>query len=119
MRIWGSPVTPLYGGAFGLSSANDRRWLYDQIEPGIDILITHVPPFGIPDRARSSNINSGCPELMETVRRVRPKLDVFGHGHGTPGIVQTDSTTFVNVAALGLYGAPAVAPMLMLMSARA
>jgi Icc-related predicted phosphoesterase len=56
---------------------------------------------------------------METVRRVRPKLDVFGHAHGTPGIVQTDSTTFVNVAALGLYGAPAVAPMLMLMSARA
>jgi predicted phosphohydrolase len=27
LRIWGSPVTPLYGGAFGLSSAEDRRQL--------------------------------------------------------------------------------------------
>jgi len=25
LRIWGPPVTPLYGGAFGLSSAQDRR----------------------------------------------------------------------------------------------
>jgi predicted phosphohydrolase len=28
LRIWGSPVTPLYGGAFGRSSAEDRRQLY-------------------------------------------------------------------------------------------
>jgi Icc-related predicted phosphoesterase len=116
LRIWGSPVTPLYGGAFGLSSANDRRQLYAQIEPDIDILITHGPPFGILDRSPASDIHSGCQELLQAVRRVRPKLHVFGHVHGTPGLVQTDRTTFANVAVLGLDGAPAVAPMLMLMS---
>jgi predicted phosphohydrolase len=31
LRIWGSPVTPLYGGAFGLRSAKDRKRLYAQI----------------------------------------------------------------------------------------
>jgi Icc-related predicted phosphoesterase len=116
LRIWGSPVTPLSGGAFGLSTANDRRQLYAQIKPDIDILITHGPPFGILDRSPASDIHSGCQELLQAVRRVRPKLHVFGHVHGTPGLVQTDRTTFANVAVLGLDGAPAVAPMLMLMS---
>ncbi len=108
-------MTPLSGGAFGLSTVNDRRQLYAQIKPGIDILITHGPPFGILDRSQDSDIHSGCKELLQAVRRVRPKLHVFGHVHGTPGLVQTDSTTFANVAVLGLDGAPAVAPMLMLM----
>lgn len=116
LRIWGSPVTPLYGGAFGLSSANDRRRLYAQVKPDIDILITHGPPFGILDRAPDSKVHSGCPELLEAVHHIEPKLHVFGHVHGTPGIVRTDRTTFANVAVLGLDGAPAVAPMLMLMS---
>jgi hypothetical protein len=31
VQIWGSPVTPLYGGAFGLSSAADRRRVYARI----------------------------------------------------------------------------------------
>jgi Calcineurin-like phosphoesterase len=38
LRIWGSPVTPLYGGAFGLSSAVDRRQLYAQIRENTDKL---------------------------------------------------------------------------------
>jgi predicted phosphohydrolase len=44
LRIWGSPVTPLYGGAFGRSSAEDRRQLYSQIPEDTDILVTHGPP---------------------------------------------------------------------------
>jgi hypothetical protein len=44
LRIWGSPVTPLYAGAFGMSSAEDRRRLYAQIPEDTDILITHGPP---------------------------------------------------------------------------
>jgi predicted phosphohydrolase len=28
LRIWGSPVTPMFSGAFGLSSAVDRKRLY-------------------------------------------------------------------------------------------
>jgi hypothetical protein len=29
--IWGSPLTPLYGGAFGRSNARDRLRIYDSI----------------------------------------------------------------------------------------
>jgi hypothetical protein len=40
LRIWGSPVTPLYGGAFGLSSAEDRRRLYARIPENTNVLVT-------------------------------------------------------------------------------
>ena len=119
LRIWGSPVTPIDGGAFGLSSASDRREVYAQIKGDVDILATHGPPLGILDRGSKSDMHSGCPELLDAALRVRPKLHVFGHVHGTPGIVTTDGITFANVAILGLDGAPAVAPMLMLISAEA
>jgi Icc-related predicted phosphoesterase len=119
LRIWGSPVTPLYGGAFGMSSDRDRRRLYSGISEDVDIVVTHGPPFGILDRAPDSKVHSGCPELLEAVRRIEPKLHVFGHVHGMPGLVRTDRTTFANVAVLGLDGAPAVAPMLMLISCEA
>jgi Icc-related predicted phosphoesterase len=103
-RIWGSPVTPLYGGAFGLSSAADRRQLYAQIPEDTDLLITHGPPFGILDIVPGSELHSGCHELLEAVVRIRPKLHVFGHAHGAHGIFQTDHTTFVNAALLGIHG---------------
>jgi predicted phosphohydrolase len=104
LRIWGSPVTPLYGGAFGLSSAEDRRQLYARIPEDTEILITHGPPFGILDSAPHSGLHSGCRELLYAVMRVRPKLHVFGHVHSAHGILQTNQTTFVNAALLGADG---------------
>jgi Icc-related predicted phosphoesterase len=115
LRVWGSPVTPLYGGAFGLSSAEDRKRLYAQIPQGTDVLITHGPPYGILDSAPGSGIHSGCRELLEAVLRIRPKLHVFGHIHGAYGIFRTDQTTFVNAAALGSDGDLEMSPLVLLM----
>src|ERR1035437_6024483 len=47
LRIWGSPMTPLYGGAFGRSSDQDRASVYSRIPADTDILVTHGPPYGI------------------------------------------------------------------------
>jgi Icc-related predicted phosphoesterase len=104
LRIWGSPVTPLYGGAFGLSSAKDRKRLYAQIPQDIDVLISHGPPFGILDSEPISGLHAGCRELLDGVMRVRPKLHVFGHIHGAYGVFQTEHTTFVNASLLGVHG---------------
>jgi predicted phosphohydrolase len=60
LRGWGSPVTPLAGGAFGLSSEVDRAELYAKIPDAVDILITHGPPFGILDRSPGTQHHSGC-----------------------------------------------------------
>jgi Icc-related predicted phosphoesterase len=94
IRIWGSPVTPLYGGAFGQSSPADRKRHWAQIPDDIDILITHGPPFGILD----GEPHEGCPELREAVLRVKPRLHVFGHVHAGYGISRAKHTLFVNAA---------------------
>ncbi len=63
LRIWGSPVTALSGGAFGLSSIPDRRRVCRQIPKGTDILVTHGPPHGILDCEDPGAPHSGCPVL--------------------------------------------------------
>ena len=101
LRIWGSPITPLYGGAFGMSSAADRRRLYAHIPDDTDVLITHGPPFGILDMMPNSSLHTGCRELFDAVIRVKSKVHVFGHLHGAHGIFQTKNTIYVNAALCG------------------
>lgn len=104
VRIWGSPVTPLYGGAFGKLDAEDRKRHWSSIPAGTDILVTHGPPFGVLDCAPGSEQYAGCPQLREAVIRVRPRLHVFGHIHAGYGTRRTKSTLFVNAALLGQLG---------------
>jgi Icc-related predicted phosphoesterase len=40
--------------------------------------------------------NTGCEELLPAVKRIRPKLHVFGHIHEGYGVERRDGTTFVN-----------------------
>lgn len=98
IRIWGSPVTPLYGAAFGLSSAEDRRRHWAKIPTGTDILITHGPPKGILDREAPEEPAAGCPELALAVERVRPRFHIFGHIHNGRGIHRTPATVFINAS---------------------
>jgi Icc-related predicted phosphoesterase len=118
LRIWGSPVTPMYGGAFGLSSAKDRKRLYAQIPLDTNVLISHGPPFGILDADPVSGLHQGCHELLDAVMWVRPKLHVFGHIHGASGVFQTEHTTFVNASRLGLHRNPDDAPFVFEMTRR-
>jgi predicted phosphohydrolase len=116
LRIWGSPVTPLYGGAFGRSSARDRRSAFSLIAPGVDILVTHGPPLGVLDQVPGTESRAGCAELAEAVRRVRPKLHVFGHIHGAHGITERDGITSANAALMGLDGDLEAAPIILRMA---
>ena len=101
LKTWGSPMTPLYGGAFGRSSGRDRANVYAQIPGDSDILVTHGPPFGILDQAPGSEYHSGCPQLLDAVRRIKPMIHIFGHAHGGYGTFNTPDTLFVNAALPG------------------
>jgi Icc-related predicted phosphoesterase len=112
LKIWGSPITPMSGGAFGISSAAERTRLYAKIPNGVDILITHGPPQGILDRPPGDFPAAGCPQLLEATRRLKPRLHVFGHVHGAHGMLSVGETLYVNAALLGVDGAlsePAIA----------
>jgi Calcineurin-like phosphoesterase len=104
LKLWGSPVTPLYGGAFGISDPRGRALNYAQIPADTHILITHGPPYGILDGLPGTNEHQGCRVLLEAVKRIRPLLHIFGHVHSGYGILETLEMTFVNAALLGPHG---------------
>jgi Icc-related predicted phosphoesterase len=89
LKVWGSPMTSLYGGAFGRSSDQDRIKIYSGIPDDTDILVTHGSPYGILDQAPGSDDHSGCHQLLAAVRRVKPMIHVFGHVHGGYGTFST------------------------------
>lgn len=104
LKIWGSPTTPLYGGAFGRSNPDDRKRLWAQIPDNLDIVVTHGPPFAILDHSRSLERREGCPQLLEAVFRAFPRVHVFGHIHHGYGTLRTSDTIFVNASLLGDSG---------------
>ena len=104
LRFYGSPYTPRF---FDWAFNQDRgpvsaaRWA--KIPAGIDVLITHGPPFGILDR-NHLGLFTGCRDLLDAVQRVRPRLHVFGHIHEGAGMQTHKSLglTFVNASAFTL-----------------
>jgi|CZKL01.1.fsa_nt_gi predicted phosphohydrolase len=103
-KIWGSPLTQHYGGAFGRSNAVDRVRAYSSVPSDADIIITHGPPFGLLDLTEEYPGPSGDRELRDAILRVKPVLHVFGHAHGGYGVLRTTNTCFVNAALFDLDG---------------
>jgi predicted phosphodiesterase len=118
IKIWGSPTTPLYGGAFGKSRPEDRKKHWAQIPEGLDILITHGPPFAILDHSLSSERREGCPELLEAVFQSMPRVHVFGHIHAGYGTLRTTDTLFVNASLMGEDGNLSRRPVVIDLQAR-
>lgn len=100
--FWGSPYTPKFGDWWfhherGSKSAV-RRWAC--VPDGLDVLVTHGPPFGIGDRSHGRCV--GDRELLDRVTGMLrpPTAHLFGHIHEDPGTWQLDDlrTRFVNVS---------------------
>lgn len=118
VRFWGAPWTPeFFRWAFMLPRGAALRERWAKIPDGIDVLVTHGPPYGHGDLARPFRSPHpravGCLELLAAVRRVRPRLHVFGHIHEGHGVTQSDEvpTVFVNAALCGEGLEPARAPV--------
>lgn len=96
--VYGSPWTPNLNMAFGMQTPEECRRIWDQIPDNVDILITHTPPYGILDEDKYGN-KFGDWHLLEAVKRIKPKLHVFGHIHHCGGqTVKIGETLFVNAA---------------------
>lgn len=107
LRVWGSPWQPEFcNWAFNLPRGIDLRKKWDLIPKGIDILVTHGPPFSIGDRLSPQVIGDfyedgehiGCDQLMEVVKIVKPKYHVFGHIHEGYGEYDKHGTHFINAS---------------------
>lgn len=73
-----------------------------RIPVGLDVLVTHEPPFGIRDWSlRSKADHLGNRALYRRTGEVAPRLHIFGHCHMGFGSEVRGATTFVNVAICG------------------
>jgi calcineurin-like phosphoesterase family protein len=98
LRFWGSPWQPYFlDWSFNLPRGQALRAKWEMIPDGTDVLITHGPPRGILDRTTSGEA-VGCDDLLDAVRRVRPRLHVFGHIHEGYGELSDGGTSFVNAS---------------------
>lgn len=127
LTIHGSPWNTSHGMAFSESRKTiGRRW--DLIPPGVDVLVTHMPPYKIPkapgcppiedeespeDFARYMDIAAnmkhwGCRELRRVVSdaSTAPRVHCFGHVHEGAGWGMLDDkrTLFINAAQKEYYG---------------
>lgn len=98
LRFYGSPWQPEFASwAFNLPRGEALRQVWARIPVGIDVLITHGPPFGILDRT-FAGLWVGCEELAMAVGRVQPRLHVFGHIHEGAGAQSEGGVLFVNAS---------------------
>lgn len=99
LKLWGTPWQPwFFDWAFNLYEP-ELKAKWDLIPDGTDVLVLHGPPRGYGDEVARGE-RTGSPSLLERIRRVRPKLAVFGHIHEGRGEWNLDGTVLANVSIL-------------------
>jgi Icc-related predicted phosphoesterase len=101
LTFYGTPWCPKLSGFAYYATDNELLERWKRIPNGIDVLITHTPPYGILDLPTSGDINLGCPYLLEAVKRIRPRLHVFGHVHASHGVNKNQATHYINASIVG------------------
>ena len=82
-----------FGGISICSISGNASIANEDIPEGIDILVTHYPPYGILDQGL------GSPEILNFVLKAKPKYHLFGHIHATEGqIFQLGETSCQNIS---------------------
>lgn len=100
LRIYGSPMSPTFGyWSFMADRGESIKRYWDAIPSGLDILITHGPPFGYLDRLKHEELYVGCQDLLNAVLATKPKYHAFGHIHVNGGsIMKNDDSVFINAS---------------------
>jgi Icc-related predicted phosphoesterase len=78
--------------------AMNYNLLWSGIPDDADIVITHIPPFGILDRCEDGSELGSETLRQEIIGRVKPIAHIFGHAHKDHGIVEYSGIKFVNAS---------------------
>lgn len=101
LAIYGSPWCPDLTGFAYFADTEQLADRWRRIPSGIDVLVTHTPPLGILDLPRTGMVHLGCPMLRQELKRIRPRLHVFGHVHASRGHMEEEGICFVNASVVG------------------
>jgi predicted phosphohydrolase len=104
IKFYGSSWQPEFQNwAFNLPFGEALRQKWDLIPEDTDVLITHGPPYGYGDLTVDTH-HAGDQELLDAVRRIKPKINVFGHIHEGYGSYKIRKTRLINASICdGLY----------------
>lgn len=130
LRIWGTPWTKTFPGinpkccAFTCDTEEELASKFSLIPNDIDILISHVPPYGILDKVftklntGNKYVNgfhhSGSHALANKMEKTpRPRLHIFGHIHENGGkqVQYGTHTIMVNASHVNERYQPVNAPV--------
>jgi Icc-related predicted phosphoesterase len=101
LKVYGTPWQPVFfDWAFNLTEPElAKKWAL--IPDDADVLVFHGPPAGYGDLTVRGD-RTGSPSQLDAIRRVKPRLVVFGHIHEGRGQWTLDlgqrSTTLANVS---------------------
>jgi len=111
IKFYGSPWQPEFmNWAFNLPRGEALKQKWDLIPEDTEVLITHGPPYGFLDTTAEGE-HAGDQELAEAIKRVKPRVNVFGHIHESYGSVESGGTTFINVCICDGMNRPVNSPV--------
>ncbi len=76
--------------------------IYKKMLETADILVTHLPPYGIQDTI-FFGLHSGSKDLLSLVKTYKPQVVLCGHIHEDPGFTHMEDTMVVNCS-IGKHG---------------
>lgn len=113
LKFYGSPHTKEFcGWAYPYFNEREAKEIWYKIPLDTDILLTHMPPYGIRDGAPyimgregfyvpsldEEGESVGCEVLRERVEAIKPLIHSFGHIHEGAGIEEKNGTLFINAS---------------------
>jgi len=86
LLFYGTPWVNRCGDwAFMIDDPGQDERIFNRVRDGLDVLVTHSPPFGILDEISWP----GSKGLRRAIERARPRVHVFGHNHPSYGMLLT------------------------------
>jgi len=111
ISIYGAPQQPEFcNWAFNVPRGEALKQIWDKIPKGIDVLVTHGPPYGLRDKCNHGE-KVGCRELKNAIGRVRPKLHVCGHIHEQYGVEEWAGCLIANSSSCNSRYSPVNKPL--------
>lgn len=96
-QFYGSPWSVTFGRWAFMDDEDTLAERYAGIPDGVDVLISHGPPYGLCDRT-DGGVYPGSIALLERIAQCRPRHVITGHIHEAYGSSTLGPTTVVNAS---------------------